>query len=206
MICLRLMELRQDQKWTRSTLAREMGIDSTILSMLEHLRAPLNYGTAYQIFKNFALNPRWLAEGKGLRHDHVQIPSPKELGVPPTARFSEVYKTRLKDRLEKNARASVKPEEWDFIEKLGGIEWIEMFTRLHSEERFLGKLRDWLVKVPDYRVSDLMIRLEYFGESLVQSYMLDSGPIVEARRVALEKARAAWLKDQKKARAKKKAS
>ncbi len=95
-ISTRLRKFRQSIGLSRVRFAQNAGVDSSLLSRIEHLRAPLKYQTFRALNAKYYITPTWLATGSGFaKHsipfDDAVFADAIDSALP----FSEIYSTVL---------------------------------------------------------------------------------------------------------------
>jgi DNA-binding XRE family transcriptional regulator len=100
-ICSRVKEFRTWTRNSQDTFAKFIGIKRATLASYENLRAPLRYPLAVRMFRNFDMNQRWLATGRGIPFGCVMLkPSISDGEIKYNALFSEVYDRHMSEEME----------------------------------------------------------------------------------------------------------
>jgi transcriptional regulator with XRE-family HTH domain len=98
-ICKRIKEFRAGRKLSRVAFAQVLGLDSSVLSNVEHGRAPVRYGLANRLCETFDVSQVWLAEGIGRPHGRIPVFPEIAENIDPQARFTYVWDRVLKSNL-----------------------------------------------------------------------------------------------------------
>lgn len=80
--------------------ASDVGVDSTVLTNVEHGRTPLRFALADQICRRFNVNQRWVATGQLPRTGYFPLSREEESQISPRAVFSVAFDDYLRTGIE----------------------------------------------------------------------------------------------------------
>lgn len=104
-ICQRLREFRARTGLSRVAFGKQVNLDTTTLSNIEHAKCRVRFYVAHRVAEAFGLSYRWLAENEQPVWDHEPLhDGAVRDATSNSAPFSEVYDQRLKDELARRSR------------------------------------------------------------------------------------------------------
>jgi len=104
-ICQRLREFRARTGLSRVAFGKQVNLDTTTLSNIEHAKCRVRFYVAHRVAEAFGLSYRWLAENEQPVWDHEPLhDGAVRDAASNSAPFSEVYDQRLKDELARRSR------------------------------------------------------------------------------------------------------
>jgi len=186
LICARVRIIRADLHWLRPIFAAELNITRNRLESVELARTPLAYDVGARICEVFNINQGWLVTGRLPKYGALSL-----LGTfPPRALFSAVYQAHLAPQVEKwqasrgtelerlaKRNPAVQMPKARFAPTAAGRKVAEFVLKVKAAE--------WLLQVPDDRLSDFVNAVHARGEELIQAYPEESLDILRARLDAL---------------------
>jgi hypothetical protein len=164
-ICHRLRLWRECFGFTRVNQAKSLGVKVEWLSSYEYARAPLRYEAARRIIGCLAMNPVWLATGKGSMRpkEHVSLPTTEELEVSPRGLFSNVYDKRLKEKLEADPRLATHEAG---TRRALAEDLLHIHSKVAAEELLKKKVHEWLRGTSNEGLAHFVAKLIEYGELL----------------------------------------
>lgn len=143
--------------------AKELGVDSSVITAVENLRSPLRYKLAWKLFQTFNVGCEWLATGEGWQSEDFSIaPSPDDLKITGQEPFAVVYANHLKPM----ARSATRKRD-TMAKKQGNFAmWIppDAGSRVSMESELCRRVRRCMEELPDERLvpfcNALMDKLE----------------------------------------------
>jgi transcriptional regulator with XRE-family HTH domain len=174
-ICGRLRKFRRATGLSQAEFSDFVGLDARVYASYEYARSRLNYTAAWRILSAFrVLNPRWLAEGKGIPFEVFFAPyaTSDEMGLGPRALFSMAYERFLKKQLANLQSLWMFPEHQPLpyfpINP-------SMRGRVAAKDVLTYILVDWLAAQPDSQLSDFVNSLLQAGAALLKKYPAERG-------------------------------
>jgi len=90
-ICLRLAQVRRHHGLHQKAFAERLEVPLERLRSYEYAKAPIRYGLAERLCREFEISQRWLATGKGNEYRYFPIHENTAQFIPPKLLFSLVY-------------------------------------------------------------------------------------------------------------------
>jgi transcriptional regulator with XRE-family HTH domain len=158
-----------------------VGLDPRVYASYEYARSRLNYPAAWRILSAFRLlNPRWLAEGKGMPFEIIFAPyaSPEEASLGQRALFSMEYERLLKSRLASAPSLWMLPDHrpLPYLPIQPSLQ-----GRIAAKDVLAELIVDWLAAQPDAQVSRFVNDLLQAGVDLLKKYPPELGAAKKKR-------------------------
>lgn len=156
----RVRLFRERRALSRAAFARELGVDSSLVTNIELGRSPVRYDFSERLYKRFVVNRRWLATGEPPVVFRVNFYG-YDARIPPQTLFSKAYAEHLARGTE-NALREEAEKSGCRIEELDSplvsrLDWSQQYLAEETrgmESRLLSMTEQVLHSLPPslYRV------------------------------------------------------